>query len=227
LIPDIYNPQTWNRYSYVNNRPIIFNDPTGHCPQCVAVAPLTIPPLVIAGLVVATALIVCNAISPCHNAMVDGISNALDTLERWQRNSANKKQEQSINESLQKTGYDALIPGFNPKPKKPSCGFICILIRLGSGVGIGLVACVEIWDEQCSQALTYHHPTPLPAATTLTPTPTIVPSSSQNCPPHIVCPLTSTPSPEDNPTSPISPSIPNSTPIYPNPSNLNREPIPL
>lgn len=30
LIPDPSNPQAWNRYSYVNNRPINFNDPTGH-----------------------------------------------------------------------------------------------------------------------------------------------------------------------------------------------------
>jgi len=31
LIPGVYSPQSWNRYSYVENRPINFNDPTGHC----------------------------------------------------------------------------------------------------------------------------------------------------------------------------------------------------
>jgi RHS repeat-associated protein len=30
LIPDLTNTQSWNRFSYVNNSPIIFNDPTGH-----------------------------------------------------------------------------------------------------------------------------------------------------------------------------------------------------
>ena len=30
IIPDQSNPQSWNRYSYVVNRPISFNDPTGH-----------------------------------------------------------------------------------------------------------------------------------------------------------------------------------------------------
>ena len=32
VIPDLSNPQSWNRYSYVTNRPIILNDPTGHDP---------------------------------------------------------------------------------------------------------------------------------------------------------------------------------------------------
>jgi hypothetical protein len=30
LIPSPSNPQSWNRYSYVTNRPVNFNDPTGH-----------------------------------------------------------------------------------------------------------------------------------------------------------------------------------------------------
>lgn len=34
IVPDFANPQSLNRYSYVYNRPIRFNDPTGHCPGC-------------------------------------------------------------------------------------------------------------------------------------------------------------------------------------------------
>ena len=30
VIPDLSNPQSWNRYSYVANRPVNFSDPTGH-----------------------------------------------------------------------------------------------------------------------------------------------------------------------------------------------------
>jgi RHS repeat-associated protein len=33
IIPSLYNPQSLNRYSYVYNRPIILNDPTGHLGQ--------------------------------------------------------------------------------------------------------------------------------------------------------------------------------------------------
>jgi hypothetical protein len=35
IIPDLTSPQSLNRYSYVTNRPINLNDPTGHCPTCV------------------------------------------------------------------------------------------------------------------------------------------------------------------------------------------------
>ncbi len=30
IVPDLANPQDWNRYSYVRNNPIKYNDPSGH-----------------------------------------------------------------------------------------------------------------------------------------------------------------------------------------------------
>jgi len=34
IIPEAGNPMAWDRYAYVNNNPIRFNDPSGHCPEC-------------------------------------------------------------------------------------------------------------------------------------------------------------------------------------------------
>jgi hypothetical protein len=34
IIPDQTNPQSWNRFSYVRNNPIGYNDPTGHSEDC-------------------------------------------------------------------------------------------------------------------------------------------------------------------------------------------------
>jgi RHS repeat-associated protein len=36
IVPNPYNPQALNRYSYVYNNPLRYTDPTGHCPLCVA-----------------------------------------------------------------------------------------------------------------------------------------------------------------------------------------------
>ena len=54
IIPDLSNPQSWNRYSYVTNRPVNFTDPSGHdsvCgssnsdPECPEEPPAPIPPI--------------------------------------------------------------------------------------------------------------------------------------------------------------------------------------
>lgn len=38
ILPDFNIPQSLNRYSYVNNSPVCFSDPSGHCPLCVSAA---------------------------------------------------------------------------------------------------------------------------------------------------------------------------------------------
>jgi hypothetical protein len=34
IIPDLTDPQSWDRYSYVRNNPLKYIDPDGHCPIC-------------------------------------------------------------------------------------------------------------------------------------------------------------------------------------------------
>jgi RHS repeat-associated protein len=38
VIPDLYNPLDYDRYAYVRNSPVNFNDPSGHCPICFEIA---------------------------------------------------------------------------------------------------------------------------------------------------------------------------------------------
>lgn len=35
IVPDFHDPQSLNRYTYANNNPLRYTDPTGHCPLCV------------------------------------------------------------------------------------------------------------------------------------------------------------------------------------------------
>jgi RHS repeat-associated protein len=35
VVPQLENPQAWNRYGYVFNNPLKYNDPSGHCPWCI------------------------------------------------------------------------------------------------------------------------------------------------------------------------------------------------
>ncbi len=37
IVPDPLNPQALNRYAYAANNPILYNDPSGHCPWCIPV----------------------------------------------------------------------------------------------------------------------------------------------------------------------------------------------
>jgi len=41
-VPEPGNPQALNRYAYVNNNPLKYTDPSGHCPVCVVVGVLAL-----------------------------------------------------------------------------------------------------------------------------------------------------------------------------------------
>jgi len=59
LIPGVDSPQTWNRFSYAGNNPIIHNDPTGHCADGLT----TILCFALGGAIVGGALYAANVVS--------------------------------------------------------------------------------------------------------------------------------------------------------------------
>ena len=69
-----YNPQEWNRYSYVLNNPIILVDPAGH--QALAAAEL----LVLGTFVAVGAFALLYKASPQFHEFVDQTANAIDNL---------------------------------------------------------------------------------------------------------------------------------------------------
>jgi RHS repeat-associated protein len=83
IIPDQANPQSWNRFSYANNNPVNYNDPSGHC--SVAIVQTFVPGT---GWVVYVPQIVCpsdNDDEPGADIVWDGgdTEPAHDFISQW------------------------------------------------------------------------------------------------------------------------------------------------
>ncbi len=63
IVPDPTDPQTFNRYSYVNNNPVKYTDPTGHCVWDVCI--------VEGVLIAALAVMVYEAVTPNQDVVAD------------------------------------------------------------------------------------------------------------------------------------------------------------
>ena len=78
------NPQSWNRYAYVQNRPLVLTDPDGRCPTCGAVllAPLApvAAPAILTGAAVTTVVIAAGAIYENREAIGRSIGNFFDSI---------------------------------------------------------------------------------------------------------------------------------------------------
>jgi hypothetical protein len=100
LIPDPTNPQAWNRYSYVINNPIKYDNPTGHCfDGCVLeigmIATFVAPEIVIPILAELTLLAI-----------------VIIAVKKWRQNTANQKQVNSLVTSSYTSGKNNLGPGY-------------------------------------------------------------------------------------------------------------------
>jgi len=70
IIPEAANPQSWNRYSYTINNPILYNDPDGRCvPACAAA--LAIPPVLLIAATVAVIATVYIVVTPRNQISKD------------------------------------------------------------------------------------------------------------------------------------------------------------
>ena len=208
MIPDLSNPQSWNRYSYVLNNPIRFNDPSGHCiwDLCI-VEGIGVVELVLAASTIYAGTLALNN----HDAIAKSITNAFDD---WQINKQNKKQLASIETSSYNSGDNYLGPGHGYKPPS-KCGWACFLTILGAGSYLGYRLYCSADDEKCAVPTAKSTPESTPTSTipsTSTPSPdqalkitlTSAPTSTLTS----TLTSTSTSTPSNTPTTTSTPTLP-------------------
>jgi len=168
IIPDQSNPQSWNRFSYVLNNPVLYNDPSGHCAWdfCIAEG--------ITAYALGQALV--NALTLVVAAVFLLSPPVVNTREDDWRGMPPPKELDSI-ESMQanynKSFDDGLMPGEGYTP--PACGFFCKFLI---GIGLSGVACVLMFDEECIKAVSKPSSNAIPTATS---------TSTPECPPLTNC----------------------------------------
>jgi RHS repeat-associated protein len=202
LIPDPSNPQNWNRYSYVGNRPINFNDPTGHT----AVLPLVYIGITFFAITALAVTAHAYANNPEFHASVDQIGrdfgNSLQALKNKPYTS--KRQLDRVDTFNEQVGR---VNSGQDTPRVP-----CTSSVAAAGTCIGLLVAAVTWTWKgitrggTGEDESNFHPR--------TPNPTLPPTSTPSPTPS------STPSPTSTPTSIPTPAptntpapIPNWTPI--------------
>jgi RHS repeat-associated protein len=217
IIPDQSNPQSWNRFSYVVNNPIRYNDPSGHCAWDLCIVEgVTISTTVVVLLavvaVVSVGMMVCNAIISCHDAMVDGISSAIDNAsgmaKGWKEKGLGTLDGIRRIQSAMSQTAETLMPG-SAGPMKPAgkCNFFC---WLGIITGGAFFACASIFEERCVDAASNPDSrlTPVPADSTATPTMTPSPTSTSTPTQTVIPTNTATSTPTQTPVPPAITPVP-------------------
>ncbi|MBL8090816.1 MAG: RHS repeat-associated core domain-containing protein [Anaerolineales bacterium] len=153
IIPDVTNPQAWNRYSYVVNNPIKYNDPTGHC----FVA--GIDTMACAGILLATAVVLTVGAlylneTPHGRSVRDDAAKALERMQRGFTNQVEKKINE-LTDKLSRKGDEDPSPKTDPDwcNKNPKT---CLTYAVTGGIAVGVLVynSVKCAKEEC------HYPTP-------------------------------------------------------------------
>lgn len=199
IIPDLSNPQYLNRYSYVLNNPILYNDPDGHYAIPVILIPVTVVALVFVG-----------ATYYYSQPQVQAAGRDLITqLKGWNKKgtTSNEKQSESIQRSQSNSGDNYLGPGYDKNPDPIICGWRCWTIRAAFIAATARLLYCFASEEEC-----IYEPDLVPASTL---TPTIIQAPTDTPMPTLSPTNTSVP-PTSTPTS--TPSSPVITPVPSYPS---------
>lgn len=110
------NPQNFNRYGYVNNNPINFNDPTGHCAD-----PLTGTACVVAGAeviaITAVAFAIAYIISPAFRENIHSTADSI-VLELRKQQTASEQRYSRFQQIVQ----SGMNMGLTPPPSSDGKG---------------------------------------------------------------------------------------------------------
>jgi RHS repeat-associated protein len=168
IIPSNQGVQAWDRFAYVNNNPVRYNDPTGHCIGPVAVycgAKLVFSALVVVGI---TALIYSTPqMQELGQQAKAGIENAVQMAKSGEPSTKHRKNENNLATIGSTYNYPE-----NPPPTSKCQGtagkVFCFLVEPLVIAGVIWVAgktggCNEP-ESNCS-----YHPNPTDTPTTPTP----------------------------------------------------------
>ena len=209
IIPGYANPQSLNRFSYVLNHPILYNDPSGHCIWDVCIVEAGVVLVLGAAAVYAGKVAIDH-----HDELAESI---IDAIKGLGEDNTNRKQKASIeaNRGLTADSVDFYPSGFDPQPSKSKCGIKC---KLTIGGALLLVACASMFEERCVNAASSpNSPTSTPTPTpTFTPTLTATQTPTATLTPTPTATMTSTPtltstSTSTNTSTPTQTSITTST----------------
>jgi len=187
IVPDLSNPQTLNRYSYVLNDPIRYADPDGHC----IFEPIeaTICGVIIVGAIVVVAVGVVYLSSPQGRHAIDQTAESLtNSLDRWQQNNANQRQYDYLASVRGQTADSSGIP---PSANNSGCKnnlTACVIVGVSLLFGAALAVFCTADGEHCL-------PNSSPGVLLVKPTPTKTSMDSPSCPLNLQCPVITSPTP--------------------------------